>query len=503
LAKHDGGERFTARGDLERRVPARPAVPPRPTGPPPGQVPQYSYAWLPYVLCALMALVLAFAITRLNYGYAQAPHRIIKMLIGVSFVAFTVFRPKLALHVWLLAMPIAAWLPVTGIPGLNGVNLLFVVAVLGWVLPWVTSGERLLPRTRLAAPLVVYIVVLFASAIRTILFPPEGTSYVASDLLLRVWQRVPALAIYFVAVGSVRTPQRIKALLGTFSVSAGIAAMIAIRQFIATPGESARRIGVGMNPNDFAAYVGICASMLGAYVFNSRAFGGVRRLVIWGGAALAAVAVLLPKSRGGYLGFAGGLAALTYLISKKAFIVFLIVMLASPLWAPGFVKERVKETEVESFEAQIAGDVTDRLDPSAAVRITIWGIVLREVAKRPVFGYGFGAVPRLTVGDIGTPFSAHSLYFETLGDMGIIGLAALLWLLAACVRSGFELMRRATTPLSRGLSIGFIAASVVMLLTNIFGQRFLHRSIAGSYFLLAGLVDRSIILERRAASAEE
>ena len=78
-----------------------------------------------------------------------------------------------------------------------------------------------------------------------------------------------------------------------------------------------------------------------------------------------------------------------------------------------------------------------------------------------------------------------------------------MWLLVACLRSGFELMRRATTPLSRGLSIGFIAASVVMLLTNVFGQRFLHRSIAGTYFLLAGLVDRSIILERREASAEE
>jgi len=483
--------------DTGRRFPGSP------TGPPPGEVPQYSYAWLPYVLCGILALVLAFVITRLNYGYAQAPHRIIKMLLGVAFVAFTVLRPRLALHLWLLAMPIAAWLPVTGIPGLNGVNLLFAVALLGWVLPWLTTKERLLPPARITAPLIMYIVVLFASAIRTILFPPEGTSYAASDLLLRVWQRVPALAIYFVVLGSVKTEARIKALLGTFAASASIAALIAVRQFIATPGESARRIGAGMNPNDFAAYVGMCASALGAYVLDSRAFRGARRVVIWIGAGLASIAVLLPKSRGGYLGFAGGLAAVAYLASRKAFIVFLIVMLASPLWAPGFVKERVMETEVDSFEAQIAGDVTDRLDPSAAVRIEIWGIVLREVARRPVFGFGFGAVPRLTVGQIGTPFSAHSLYFETLGDMGLVGLAALLWLLVACVRSGFELMRRATTPLSRGLSIGFIAASVVMLLTNIFGQRFLHRSIAGSYFLLAGLVDRSIILERRAASARE
>jgi O-antigen ligase len=189
------------------------------------------------------------------------------------------------------------------------------------------------------------------------------------------------------------------------------------------------------------------------------------------------------------------------MMSKKAFIVFLLVLLASPLWAPGFVKDRVLETEIDSVEAQITGDVTDRLDPTAAVRLEIWSIVLREVAKRPVFGYGFGSVPMLTVGHLGTAFSAHSLYLETLGDTGLIGLVILVWLLTACVRSGFELTRRATTPLTRGLAVGFVAATAVLVLANVFGQRFLHRSIAGSYFVLAGLVERAILIEKDKAFA--
>ncbi|MFH1502396.1 MAG: O-antigen ligase family protein [Candidatus Eisenbacteria bacterium] len=469
-----------------------------PSGPPPGEVPQYSYAWVPYVLGGIAALALAIVITRLNYGYAQAPHRIVKMILGASFLAFTVFRPKLALHLWLLAMPVAAWLPVTGIPGLNGVNLLFIVALVGWVGPWFMSGQRLLPRTRIGPALAFYIVVLFASVIRTILFPPEGTEFGPTELLLRVWQRVPALAIYYVAVGSTRDYDRIRSLIGTFAVSTGIAALIAFRQFATTP--DVRRVGGGMNPNDFAAYVGMCATALIAHVFTSSAFTRTRRLVLWVAAGLASIAVLLPKSRGGYVGFAGGLSAVTFLMSKKAFIVFLLVLIASPLWAPGFVKDRVLETEVESMEAQISGDVTDRLDPSAAVRIEVWRIVLSEVAARPVFGFGFGSVPMLTLDRMGTPFSAHSLYFETLADMGLIGVAALAWLLVACTRSGFELARRATTPLTRGLAVGFIAATVVLLLTNVFGQRFLHRSIAGSYFVLAGMVDRSVLLEKDAAA---
>ncbi len=468
-------------------------------GPRPTEVPQYSYAWVPYVVGVLVALALAFVVTRLNYGHAQAPHRIIKMMFGVVFVLFTVLRPKLALHLWLLAMPVAAWLPVTGIPGLNGVNLLFMVAILGWVTPWILHRERLLPHTRIGAPLALYVTVMLASVVRTILFPPEGTSYAASDLLLQFWQRVPALAIFYVVAGSVKTDTRMRNLLGTFAVSAGIAALIALQQFATT--SDTRRIGGGMNPNDFAAYVAMCATALMAYVLSSGAFHGFRRFVVWAAAALASIAVLLPKSRGGYVGFAGGLATVTYLMSKRAFIVFLLVLAAAPLWAPGFVKERVRETEVDSFEAQVVGDITDRLDPSSAVRIEIWGIVASEVAKRPLFGYGFGSVPRLTVGEIGRPFSAHSLYFETLGDMGLIGIVALAWLLLACVRSGLELARRATTPLNRGLAVGFLAATVVLLLANVFGQRFFHRSIAGSYFVLAGLVERGITIERRASSA--
>ncbi len=466
--------------------------------PRPAQVPQYSYAWLPYVAGALVALVLAFIVTRLNYGYAQAPHRIIKMMLGVVFVLFTVFRPKLALHLWLLAMPVVEWLPVSGIPGVNGANLLFLVALLGWVTPWILHGEQLFPRTRIGAPLAIFMTVVLASVIRTILFPPHGASHSASTQLLQMWQRLPGLAIFFVVVGSVKSTQRVRNLLVTFAVSAALAGLMATRQFMHA--SETRRIGVGMNPNDFAAYVAMCATALMAYVFSSGSFSRLKQAVVWVGALLASVAVLLPKSRGGYVGFAGGLATATYLVSKKAFVVFLLVLAASPLWAPGFVKDRVMETEVDSVQAQIAGDMTDRLDPSAAVRIEIWGIVASQVARSPIFGYGFGSVPRLTVGQIGRPFSAHSLYFETLGDMGLIGIVALAWLLIACVRSGLELMRRATTPLTRGLAVGFLSATVVLLLANIFGQRFFHRSIAGSYFVLAGLVERSIIIERGASS---
>ena len=113
-------------------------------------------------------------------------------------------------------------------------------------------------------------------------------------------------------------------------------------------------------------------------------------------------------------------------------------------------------------------------------------------------GHGYGSVPFMTADKLRRPFSAHSLYFETLSDSGLIGLGVLVWLLLSCLRRGHELMRLADDRLFRGIATGFLAVTVAVIVANVFGQRFAHRAITGTYFFLAGLVDRGIGLRREA-----
>ena len=61
---------------------------------PPSQVPQYSYGWLMPVLGGLLALAFAFLVFKLHYTYGQAPHRIVKMTIGLVVVMFAFFQAK-------------------------------------------------------------------------------------------------------------------------------------------------------------------------------------------------------------------------------------------------------------------------------------------------------------------------------------------------------------------------------------------------------------------------
>jgi hypothetical protein len=462
-------------------------------------VPEYGYGWVVYVLGVVLAVGLAYVIFQLNYVYGQAPHRIIKILIGVALVVFAFFRPWFAMHAWLLAIPLGEWLPSTGIPGINGASLLIFMLILSWVVPRMLAGERVFRPTRIGGPLAAYIGVLGLGILVTSMRGMEG--FDLRFLLSVLWQSSLGFFAYYVVANTVHDQRQTRNLLVTLSVGCAFAGAIALWQFIVTP-DYRRIAGTLGDVNDLGAYFAVAGAAILALVFSWRAFPRFKRFLVALAAATTSVAVLLPKSRGAYVGFAAGAGAVTFLTSRKLFVVFLIVLALSPFWAPGFVRERVEETTVDTFEAGLVGDSTDRLDPSAGVRLKIWGIVTQEFTHRPFIGHGFGSVPTMTEGKLSKPFSAHSLYFETLADSGLLGIIVLVWLFVACFRSGAELSSVATTPLSKGLSVGFLAATVALILANVFGQRFTHSTIAGTYFFLAGLVDTNIRIERQRRSHE-
>ncbi len=461
---------------------------------PPSQVPQYSYGWLMPVLGGLLALAFAFLVFKLHYTYGQAPHRIVKMAIGMVVVMFAFFRPKFAIHAWLLAMPVGEWLPSSGIPGLNGPNLLFIVLLLSWVVPRVMAGERIAVRTRIGRPLGIFAVLLLLSAVHGMLFPP-GIGYEPVAMMKAVWQSVLGFSIYFIVANTVKDEREIKNLLITLAVGAILGGLIAVRQYVAS-GDATRIAGALGDVNDLAAYFAMMAALLIPLATVPGTFSFMRRVVLLGAAGLATMTAFMPKSRGAYMGLGLAVLYLANRISKRALVVVLVVIALSPVWAPSSVKDRVMETRADDFEMALVGDATDRLDPSSAVRLEIWGVVMKKFVRSPIIGHGYASIPHLTSEDMDRPWSAHSLYVETAGEMGLVGLAALIWLFLSCARSGRELMRVAKSPLGKRLAIGFLASTVALLVTNMFGQRLTHISIAGTYFFAAALVDRSILFAR-------
>ncbi len=461
---------------------------------PPSQVPQYSYGWLMPVLGGLLALAFAFLVFKLHYTYGQAPHRIVKMAIGMVVVLLALFRPKLAIHAWILAMPVGEWLPSSGIPGLNGPNLLFIVLLLTWIVPRIMAGERIAVRTRIGRPLGIFAGLLLLSAVHGMLFPP-GIGYEPVAMMKAVWQSVLGFSIYFIVANTVKDEREIRSLLVTLAVGAILGGLIAVKQYVAS-GDATRIAGALGDVNDLAAYFAMVAVFLIPLATVPGTFSFIRRVVLIGAAGLATLTAFMPKSRGAYIGLALAVTYLANRISKRALVVVLVIIALSPVWAPSSVKDRVAETRADDLEMALVGDATDRLDPSSAIRLEIWGVVMREFIRSPIIGHGYASIPYLTSGRMDKPWSAHSLYVETAGEMGLVGLFALTWLFVVCVRSGRDLMGMASNALNKRVAIGFLAATVALLITNMFGQRLTHISIGGTYFFVAGLVDRCIYFER-------
>ena len=472
----------------------------RPPTPAPVHVPQYAYGWLVYVAGAIIAILAAIVIYKLNYTYGQAPHRIIKIAIAVGLFAVVIVKPRAALYAWILSLPITGWLPVTGMTGLNGANVLFLILLTTWILPAVMAKRRVFADTPLRWPITAYMALLVLSGIRTAVFPPDAYVGRGLQVMFDLWQRLPAIAVYFVVANIALTERQIRNLLVGLPVAATALGVISVRQFADI--DPSRRISGGMNSNELGAYFAVCATMLFSQVLWSRVYRVVQRVIIWMGAALATVGVFLTKSRGAYVAVVPSFGFLSYFVGKKALVAFILVVATSPLWAPDFVKERVSETTVDSVEAALVGDITDRLDPTAGVRLEVWRVVLEAFPRSPLIGFGHGSVPLLTGPKLRRPFSAHSLYFETMSDSGILGLGVLVWLFLACFRSGRTLLKAAETPLDRGLAVGFLAVTVAIVVTNAFGQRFAHRAITGTYFFIAGLVDNRIRFAREAVESK-
>jgi O-antigen ligase len=131
------------------------------------------------------------------------------------------------------------------------------------------------------------------------------------------------------------------------------------------------------------------------------------------------------------------------------------------------------------------------LEGSAAVRLDLWNHAMDLFRKSPIFGIGLGGF-KFTVPE-GFFTDTHSLYLKTLSEQGIIGLIFLLIIFFIALKSGQRLFKMALTPFHKGLGFGFLGCTVAFIITNMFGDRWSYFVLGDYFWILWGLVDRSIL----------
>ena len=214
------------------------------------------------------------------------------------------------------------------------------------------------------------------------------------------------------------------------------------------------------------------------------------KYVLFGLYTLTLIVVLFTYSRAAYL----STIATSYLLSivliprtKKFFIAInaclLCVILAYNVILPASVVQRINMTFSNSDE--FSSDITERLDKSAQQRLMLWEYSKQLIFESPLIGHGFEYTRHGLVGIFRDP---HNKYIETLIEGGIINLILFISLFLTTIKKSLEFYFTFQDNIFKGIALGTFCATIVMMISNFFGDRWTYLELGSYYWSLLGLL---------------
>jgi probable O-glycosylation ligase (exosortase A-associated) len=214
------------------------------------------------------------------------------------------------------------------------------------------------------------------------------------------------------------------------------------------------------------------------------------RLLLWTSFFCGVLAVILTYSRGALLGLVVVLGMLLIKAHRKVLggalliaFAFFVIAFAPAAWMD-----------------RMGGFAHGQVDNSAQGRLDAWHFAWALASEYPITGGGFETFTpdlfeRFTPG---LPFAGpHSIYFQTLGDQGFVGLGIFLVTLGGCFYSLWQIRRRVRGQPSLGWIKNYSNMLETCLLGYVVSGAFLPRAYFDLWFQLAAATALLKILYRQ------
>ncbi len=378
-------------------------------------------------------------------------------------------------------------LPMLG-AGLNFINVMAIAAFIAWK----GNRERSIPSfTGLHYPVYMFMGIYVVSAAVGIyrLSPaglPEGYLGALKDVLL-------PMLIFFIVLNSVRDRRGILAVIVATLLPLAYMFRVFYAQFSSVyswhysddmrfVSGTFMRLGSNELAAFYAAYT-FLVILLALYVRQLR-----YRIPLGVLALLNLYSLMYSQSRGAWLAFLAALFVVLYKTGKfRVLLLAAVLSLSAPLVLglfPVSVQERFQSIFAEE----------DERDDSARSRFIIWENAMEQYRSSPLLGVGYRVFNSLN------EFKGkdtHNYYLKLLVEQGPVGLLLFVVILWRSYKSANQLWQRATEPVFKALGLGMVAAVVVMVVANMFGDRFSHYPLVTYFWVYLALVLRALaILDR-------
>lgn len=409
-------------------------------------------------------------ICALSYAYLSTK-LFIAMIGGISLVCMALYNVNIGIGVAIFAYPFLS--------NAKGMLLLALIVMI-FIFDRTFLNNNRLEKSHLDVSVIIFtIMIVVATALSTNV---RGS---ARDLSVHL----VSIAFLFTMINSIKTKEDLNAILTTFVLSAGLVAAYGLFQYktgieldkawvdkSVNPEITVRVYSVFGNPNILAEYLIIALPFAIALFWDSKRF--LKKLVFLGCTGVLMLSLVLTTSRGGWVGFALGVVAFIILVDKRLLLGAIPVGIVAIFLMPPTIINRILS-------------IGNLQESSNATRIKIWSITLDIIRDNWLTGVGFGYLPfkQTFVQYIRTMnvFHAHNMYFETISEMGILGLIALVVMIFVLLKYSVIAIKNSKGYLST-IGAGAVAALLSILCHGLFENVLYIPRIIMTFWVLIGFI---------------
>ncbi|MCK5590933.1 MAG: O-antigen ligase family protein [Candidatus Pacebacteria bacterium] len=237
--------------------------------------------------------------------------------------------------------------------------------------------------------------------------------------------------------------------------------------------------GTSGEPNTLGGYL-LLMMMIAIGVFLNVSSIKLRGILALG-ICVAFPAFLFTLSRGSWFSFIPAYIFLLFLSRKGKFLllsVSLFLVLQFSIIFPIYVYNRIEYTFATQTTRNFFGrEIT--MDESSAARWDVWKNSISHWSRSPIIGHGASSAGSVV----------DNQYMRVLIEVGIIGLIAFLLLLFAVFKASLKTLRvMRDEPFEHGLTVGFIAGFVGLLVHSLGAATFILIRIMEPFWFLAAIV---------------
>lgn len=428
-----------------------------------------------------MVAVLLFFVIILLFRVSETSLSILPLVFVLAPIVFliTFINTDAALILLIFSMLLSPELKLAEVPQRAVVvrvdDILLFVIFFSWLAKMAISKQLgLLKHTLLNLPIAAYILVCTLSTAIGIL---TGQVNLLKSLFY-ILKYIEYYILFFMVTNNIRSKEQIKIFIIFFLITCALTCTYALVTVGPMGRATAPFEGPKGEPNTLGGYlILLFAIVMGIFLYTpSRAWQFCCAAL----ACLMFVTLLQTLSRGSYLAFIPMYLSLIILTRRKRILLIgalILGILILPSRLPVKVTQRIERTFIpgRTYEPLEGARVT--LDEAASARVETWKWVLDKWKSRPLLGYGTSGLGLI-----------DSQYPLILAETGIIGLWIFAWLMIVIFRNGLQFYITAQDDWERGLTLGFIAGFIGLLVHGFAAATFIIVRIMEPFWFLTAVV---------------